>query len=242
MTDRESSPDALDRRIDAALRRRFVPSDRLASLTAPVPQRPRPSVRPWWIAAGALAAGWIAWVVLERPGPEVRPASPETERLVAVLDRPGEPEVLFCRLIGPMVEGVPSGEMHAPDLERLFNDMDTCQRGSPDAPCSAADLLGERLSETYDEEIKLLPGAASLMHGPFGSDDWPTATIVTGTVDDATSVLVADRSSNLACCVLPEFRRNSGLNLYSYKVGDVELFEITPLPEPRLLPYFPGFQ
>jgi hypothetical protein len=61
---------------------------------------------------------------------------------------------------------------------------------------------------------------------------------VTGTSDDRTAVLVADRGDTLACCVSLHLPEESGLRFFNLQVGDVVLTEITPLSEPRLLPYF----
>lgn len=247
MTDRPASPDLLDRRLDASLRRTFAPPASLDSLAAKSAERARPRRRrgsrllPWLALAGAAAAGVGLFLSrgegsatpTERSGPEPRVAS-EADTSPAV-----EPEPSFCRLVGPLVEGVPAGgTVHTPDLVRLYHDMDACQRGAEVAVCSASDGLAQRLSETYDQPLGLRPEAAGLLHGPFGDDDWPTATMFTGTSGDQTSLLVADRGSTLACCVNMDMPEGSGLRLFTWQVGEVVLTEITPSEEPRLLPYF----
>src|SRR6185503_15119432 len=139
-----------------------------------------------------------------------------------------------------LLDGEPQpGFLHSPDLERLYHDMDACQRDSSQAACGKSDFLAERLSETYGQPLALRPEAAGRLHGPFGSDEWPTATIVTGTSDGRTTVLVADRDETLACCVaIMQLPEDSGLNLITWQVGEVVLTEITPFAEPRLLTYF----
>jgi hypothetical protein len=117
--------------------------------------------------------------------------------------------------------------------------MDACQREtSSAAPCDDGDDLGARLAGIYGQPLELRPESAGLLHGPFGSDEWPTGTIVTGPAAGLTSVLVADRDATLACCVQMNLPDDSGLHLFTWQVGEVVLTEISPFAEPQLLHYF----
>lgn len=237
----ETPQDALDRRIDAALARRFAPPASLATLAARA--RPRPRIRPlvlWLAAAAALAAIGLR-VVLRRAAPVVRNGIVEVRR--TVLD-PLASEPSFCSLVGPLEDarGEP-GRVHNPDLANLYRDMDACQRSSLAVACGENDLLAERMSATYGQELGLRPEAAGLLHGPFASADWPTGTIMTGTIvtagsPDQTAVLVADHDTTLDCCVRMKLAESSGLHMFTWQVGEVVLTEITPLAEPRLLSFF----
>ena len=64
------------------------------------------------------------------------------------------------------------------------------------------------------------------------------STIFTGSSEDVTSVLVADRDTTLDCCVRMRLAADSGLNVFSWSLGDLALTEITQHVEPRLLPFF----
>jgi len=237
MNDTHPPTDALDERIDAALRRHFAPPASLETIAARAqPVRTR-TVAPWILLTASLAAGVLLYLCTrERGGVPARADRPA--ELVARRGMPLVAEPTFCRLVGPVREGEPEpGLVHSPDLERLYRDMDSCQRDSS-AACGKDDNLAERMSATYGQPLALRPEAVGRLHGPFGSDEWPTATIMTGTSDEHLTVLVADRDATLACCVQPHLAEDSGLRAFYLQVGEVVLTEITPLPEPRLLPYF----
>jgi hypothetical protein len=232
-------PDALDRRIDEALRRHFAPPASLATLAAR--SRPRRAWRrgPWLalaavaVAAGLAGLGWWGRAVTPAAREE-QPVAPEVADQTAPADVP-----TFCRVVGPVVEGaVGLGTTRAPDLARLYHDMDACQATADSSACGAGDELAERLSATYGEPLGLRPEAAGILHGPFGSEEWPTGAIVTGQADGATSVLIVDRSATLDCCVRPRLPEDSGLREFHWQVGELVLTEITPGREPRLLAYF----
>ncbi len=228
--------DALDNRIDAALRRHFVPPASLATLAAhSLP--PRKARFLPWLALAVSVAATVALLLWARRTATERRADHSAERLAAGVPLPAEST--FCRLVGPLLDGQPElGLMHSPDLERLYRDMDACQGETSTAACGTSDFLAERMSATYGQPLALRPEAAGRLHGPFGSDEWPTATIVTGTSDERTAVLVADRDTTLACCVRMQLPDDSGLHLFTLQVGEVVLTEITPYGEPRLLAYF----
>lgn len=235
MNEARSLPDALDERIDAALRRHFPLPAELETLGArSLPRRKR---RFSWlavtlaVAASVLLLFWVSRLTTR----------PEAELAVELAGggTPFQFDLSFCRLVGPLVEGQPeAGLVHSPDLERLYRDMDACQGDTSTAACGTSDFLAERMSATYGQPLALRPEAAGRLHGPFGSDEWPTATIVTSTSDARTAVLVADRDSTLACCVRMQLPDESGLHLFTLQVGEVILTEITPFAEPRLLAYF----
>jgi hypothetical protein len=56
-------------------------------------------------------------------------------------------------------------------------------------------------------------------------------------VDDQTVALVVERGAMLDCCVHPTLAEGSGLNYFTWPVGDSVLTEITPHAEPRLIDY-----
>jgi hypothetical protein len=236
MNEPDSTPDALDLCIEQALARRFDPPASLDTLAAHMLPRRRLRVGPW-LAAAAVAAFVGARFLLDGE-PRERSDGPVTDGVAVAPQDPSAPDAPFCRMIGPLVEGQPEpGWVHSPDLVRLYREMDACQRESSSA-CGAGDFLAERLSETYGQPLALRPEAAGRLHGPFGSDEWPTGTIVTGTSEERTTVLVADRGETLDCCLRMRLSQGSGLKLFTWQVGDVVLTEITPLEEPRLLAYF----
>ena len=228
-------PDALDQRIDAALRRRFaVPASLETLTTRSLPAR-RARLLPLLTLAAAVAASLFLWLWVSRAATDGRVRRVE----LAAIAPPFAVDLPFCRTVGPLLEGQPEpGRMHSPDLARLYRDMESCQRDTGAAACGLDDRLAERLSATYGQPLALRPEAAGRLHGPFGSDEWPTATIVTGTCEERTTVLVADRDATLACCVRMQLPEDSGLQLFTLRVGEVVLTEISPLSEPRMLPYF----
>jgi hypothetical protein len=235
MNEASSSPDALDERIDAALRRRFAAPASLETLAARSLPGRRARHVPRLAIAASIAASLFLWFWVNRGPDEPRERPVE----VASTTAPLRADLPFCRLVGPLLEGQPEpGLIRSPDLARLYHDMESCQGAASTAACGLDDQLAERLSATYGQTLAIRPEAAGRLHGPFGSDEWPTATIVTGTSDDRTAVLVADRDATLACCVQIELPEGSGLHTFFLSVGEVVLTEITPLSEPRLLPYF----
>lgn len=229
-----SDGDALDRRIDAALRRHYEPPASLETLVARALPSPRSRWLPWLVISASVAATVALFLWASRPSSER--AVPRAVQLASV--DPAAFVESFCRLVGPLQEGVQPGFVHSPDLERLYRDMDACQRDSSEAACGTSDFLGERLSQIYGQPIELRPEAAGRLHGPFGSDEWPTATIVTSTSEGRTTVLIAERGETLACCVDIQLPDGSDLQLIPWQVGDVVFTEITPLPEPHMLAYF----
>jgi hypothetical protein len=242
--------DELDRRIDAALRRRFEPPATLDTLAErALPRAVRSPLRraaPWLALAAAAGGGRRAAVgafgaaraaFWTRDGSATRVRGRVPLRIAsAMLDRTAFPA--SCRPVGPLLPpGTASDEVHSPDLERLYSAMDACQRSAASTPCRDDEIV-ERLRATYGSNVDLRPDAAGFLQGPFASADLPTATIVTGFAGEHTSVVVAEQDTTLECCVCLILPEDSGLNLFRWQVGNVVLTEITPLEEPRLLEYF----
>jgi hypothetical protein len=229
MNDSHREPDHLDHRIDASLRRAFEPpaslDDRAVRARRHVAGRPR--VGPWVLMAAAAAG----LVLLFRAGGE-GPAPEERRQAVASL-------VDTCSLVGPKLEGSLSAPIRT-DAARLYAEMDACQRTSELTSCDESDRLAERLGEIYGESVEFKHRAAAQeLRGPFGSDEWPTGTIVTMTEDDHTVVLVADRRDTFDCCVaMDELPEGSGLQVFTWPMGELVFAEITPLNEPRMLTLF----
>ena len=235
--------DDLDRRIDQALRRRFEPPGSLAALPARALGGTRDAQRllrllPWLLAAAAAAgvAALVHWKgASDAPA---RDADRRIELASAPAPCPAKP-VLACRPVGPLEPPSDHPEqVHSPDLQQLYATMDACQRSAAALPCSANDDLAERLVATYGSKIELRPDAVGFLQGPFASADWPTATILTGSTGEQTSVLVAERNATLDCCLCMNLPEQSGLRMFTWKVGELVLTEITPLAEPQLLELF----
>ncbi len=233
---RERELEALDRNIEASLRRIFAPPAGLESLVERS-LRPRKTRirRPWrtLVLVGGAAAGLLlAWLARERALERDTGLPPGSGSLVYEVASLLPP-------VGPLEEplGDPS-DVRAPDVDAIYRAMDACQRRSEIPPCDEQDRLAETLTRTYGEELQLEPGAAWMLRGPFSSPEWPTGTILTGVADEHTAVLVAERDSTLACCLRPELSEGSGLRMFTWRVGGLVLTEITPLGEPRLIDCF----
>ena len=241
MNENPSIAEPFERELDAGLRRRFAPPARLATLAA------RASAEAERRAARRAVAGALAWTAaaavvlgaalfLARSGApplpgHAQPAPVSPVSLVVAACTPWTPTA-------SPASAAQGSEVHSPDLVALYRTMDTCQRSAEALACGDDGELEQKLRSTYGQEVELEPGAAALLHGPFSSPEWPTAAILTGAAGNATSVLVADRDQTLACCLLVRLAEDSGLNLFTWKLGELVLTEITPLPEPRLFDCF----
>lgn len=208
-------PDELQHAIDAALRRRFpVPArpaaflDRLLADAAPATRRGGPT-RTALLAAAAAVVLLALWIGAARE----RPAPVTTA-------------------------GLTTPPAHAPDLAALYYEITTAR----DDPwtCPSPEELAAGLAATYQccDDLIVQPGAADVLEGPFDSTLWPGGTILTGDADGRTAVLIAERDTQHRCCVLPTLSEGSELEVFTWKVGDLVLTEVTPLSEPRLLDYF----
>ncbi|MEQ1894184.1 MAG: hypothetical protein ABL998_16705 [Planctomycetota bacterium] len=232
----EPEREALDQRIDAALRRRFTPPASLDSLAARVRARGRRRRLEFLLLACAavlVAARGLWW--------RARPAERRFERLRPdrlALDGAAFDAPAFCQLVGPLEEVHDPALPQAPDLVALYRAMDVCQRSSAAVACEENDELLARLQASYGPDIALRSEASGLLHGPFASAEWPTGTILTGTSEDLTTVLVAERDTTLDCCVRMRLAESSGLNVFTWNVGDLALTEISPHDEPRFLQLF----
>lgn len=227
----DGAPDELDRRLDAALRRRFEPPASLDGLAARLSaRRRRRRLEFLFLACAALVlAGLGLWWL-------ARPARPRFERFRPALDVAAVPA--SCSPVGPLEDSRDPARPQAPDLVALYRAMDACQRSSAAVACDENDELLARLRASYGPDVALRSEAAGLLHGPFASAEWPTGTILTGTSEDLTTVLVAERDATLDCCVRMRLAESSGLNVFTWSVGDLALTEISPHDEPRFLQLF----
>jgi hypothetical protein len=225
--------DPLDMRLDASLRRLFTPPGGIGELALrpeTAPGQGRPASWPTALLAAAAAA-LLLWLFVRSSDPVAPRSEPASGAAGALAGLPP---------VGPLEEcqaGEPSA-VRAPDLTVLYRAMDACQRGPALQACGDEDRLAETLGATYGEEVRIRPGAAALLHGPFSSPEWPTGTILTGQADEQTAVIVAESHETLACCLSVELAEDSGLRFFTWRVGDLVLTEITPLEEPRLLEFF----
>ena len=124
------------------------------------------------------------------------------------------------------------------DLAALYYEITTAR----DDPwtCPSPEELAAGLAETYDccRELRVSPHAAEVFEGPFDSTLWPGGTILTGAAEGQTAILIAELDTTHRCRVLPTLAQESGLQVFTWQVGDLVLTEVTPLSEPRLLDYF----
>lgn len=234
--------DELDRRLDQALRRRFEAPATLDDLCArALAPRPRGrALRPWMLLAAAAAVALFLFVPWRSAREDERAEPvPRRERVATLAPVPASTVSPACRRSGPFESPTARpGQVHSPDLVQLYVTMDACQRSAAQSPCSEADDLALQLAATYGGEIELRPDALGFLQGPFGSADLPTATILTGSSENHTSVLVAERGATLDCCLCMSLPPQSGLRMFTWQVGALVLTEITPLAEPRLLEFF----
>ena len=250
MRDHEHRPPALDARLDESLRARFAPPVDLEERVARWRTHARPlrarslGARSLWdgrvkrlVLAAAAAAVVLVGLWLRARGGE--PAPSVVARL-EVLERlgPRAPAARDFPPVGPLHEPTPEVELHSADLTHLYTVMDAAQRGAASVACGEDDQLAERLHKTYGQEVELEPGASGFLHGPFASAEWPTGTILTGSADDMTSVLIADHDDTLACCLRMSLDEDSGLNLFTWRVGEIVLTELTPRGQPLLISCF----
>jgi len=233
MKDRPDPSDELDRRIDGALKRRFQPPASLDTLATRLAPRPR-RLWPRLLLVTCAAAALLLLFLMRREDPlpaRIERLSPE--RLARI-------EPFQCPSVGPLEEAreLDPARPQAPDLLALYRTMDACQRSTEAVACDENDELVARLRASYGPEVSLAAGASGLLHGPFASAEWPTATILTGSSEDLTTVLVAERDATVDCCVRLRLAESSGLNVFTWSVGDLALTEISPHDEPRFLQLF----
>jgi len=217
--------DRLDDALDASLARSFgVPEDPTAGLRhlltseEPSPalpgERPRPSSWLSMVLAFAAAAvlGLVSW--LEREAPPHGPVAMQG------------------------LDDVPATSVREPDLTTLYYEISTALENP--FLCPSPKGLADELSASYDccEELRVDPNVTDLLEGPFDSAQWPGGTILTGRAGDSTAVLIADLDSTYRCCVRPQIPEEGELEVFTVRLGDLVLTEVTPLSEPHLLDYF----
>ena len=251
----------LQQRIDGRLRERFaVPEPPLSELGPFEPASaerlggarggssslagPR-STGPLGRAVTLLAAAAVLILVVEFGRRAAREPVAEPSREVAKLDadvpRGAERTLEKLGPVGPLEELDP-GQAYAeplePDLSAVYAEATVCG-DSWVAACDVVDDLGATLAAQYGEDLRLRNESARLFNGPFASSEWPTGTVLTGYLDEEPVVLVAERDDTMRCCVrVVEPPPESGLNVFSWSVGEVFLTEITPHSEPRFIDSF----
>lgn len=224
----------LDLAIDASLRRRFTPPAGLeARLELPPARGTRGGGLGRWATLAAFlaaAAALVALLLRSEPTVLLEPVT-GPGRIARV--RVGLPPSA-APAIGPLAEACESACEIRPDFVRLYQSMAAAHRSQVVSACGEGDHLTELLENTYGPGVQLAPGAAQRLHGPFGSEEWPTGTILTGTIDGQMSLLIFESDRVLSCCADLQIPSESGLNAFTWFVGDVAYTEITPLEEPRL--------
>lgn len=234
---------ALQRAIDASLRRTFAPPaslrlpPALARDTGPSPAR-RAASRPALTRAAtwaALAAAAALVLVVTRFGGE---EEPEPGRLVRL--PPQAQDVPEERVAAGIPDEV---EVVVPDLERLYAQV--VERPPTLVAClSPAELrdshagLRAMLDARYGPEVRMKPEAETVLQGPFPSSEWPSGTIFASLVAGAPSVLIAERTAHVRCCVQVDLPVQSPLRVFTWTYGDMQLTELTTLDEPRLIDLF----
>lgn len=221
----------LDLAIEDSLRRRFTPPAGLET-RLPLPHARGGGLGHLGLLGAALAAAAALLALLLRSEPAVLLEPVGGPAHVAHVPAPPLPSAMPA--IGPLEEACESACDIRPDFVRLYQSMAAAHRAQAVSACGEGDRLTELLEQTYGPGVRLAPGAAQRLHGPFGSVEWPTGTILTGTIDGQMSLLIFESDRVLSCCADLEVPRESGLNAFTWFVGDVAYTEITPLEEPRL--------
>lgn len=142
--------------------------------------------------------------------------------------------------VGPLVDATEArdrGPTATPDLETLYSEAVAWASDRSQRVCGIGDRLAGALLSNYGEDVQLRPGAEGRLQGPFGSSEWPTGMILTGSTDAVPAVLVAERHDQLTCCLNLELPPDSDLQVFTWRVGEMFLTEITPSAEPLLLDY-----
>jgi hypothetical protein len=218
----ENTKNPIDKRIDDALARRFpIPEDSAAFLPgltagAKVATGPKKSSLSVPLVLMLAAAATLLFIMSSWFNGQPGLQQPSIVREVARL---------------PM-------RMNEPNLATLYYEVSTAL----DDPfiCLSPEGLAKEFAANYDccEELRVHPKISDLLEGPFDSSQWPSGTIMTGQVGNGTAVLIADLDSTYNCCVRPQLPEESELEVFTMRLGDLVLTEITHLSEPRLLDYF----
>jgi hypothetical protein len=229
MKDNQFDPDAaLERRIDASLRRSFTPPERATWLPADARARVRLGPRPGIggrerfellaAAAGLLALGALGWLLRARAEPPQRIA--RVEPVTATLaTAPAAPL------------SAPAAAAPELDFDALYNRL-IASEGS--ASTDGNEELSSKLVQRYETCLDLVTPDCAL-RGPYAAPEWPSATLLLGYClgDDPTpSLLVVDDQTMLGCASAP---RPGALSPFYREVGGLAVWEISPRAEPRLL-------
>ncbi len=236
---------SLHRSVEEALLRSFpVPrsplahlsAQELASLEEPLPRVPwrltlqRAAAAVVLIAGGAL----VSTLWHERPATVHEQAAGGRPAFdpISAADYAAEPA--GCDLLEPL----------RPDLESLYASI--IELPVPQGTCSdqeeaGSDGLARLLASRYGTEFRLTPGADRSLFGPHSSEEWPSGMVLSGYPDGPEAlpvVLIAEDDSYHSCCVHAAASPESGLQVYTWRVGDVLLTELSPHDEPRFLESF----
>ncbi len=222
---------ALQRRIDAALGRRFAPPGGLAPMSAPssvpAPRGVAAHRGAWLAAAAALLLGLALGLAL------LRPEQRSPQEVARAPDAAAQPQADpgTAPAAGEELSPLPA----LPDLERLYARL--AGPGGPLGPAgsSAGELdLSSELALRYDACFDLGAPSCALL-GPYSAPEWPSATVLVGYCDGAgraPSLLVVDDQTMRGCGFAPD----TGELLPFYKeVNGLAVWEISPRAEPQLL-------
>lgn len=134
--------------------------------------------------------------------------------------------------------------LDSPDLATLYHEV-VASAGSPDGrdpACesrAAGDSLLATLRERHGTGLRA-SGDAQQLAGPFPFEGWRGGTVLAGFPEGGgmPSVLVAESTSELDCCIDLKSPRDPDLNVFTWPVGDTVLLEITREERPRFLDRF----
>lgn len=221
----------------------------------PLARRERSTWRLTGLLAGSAAALLFLMWTTGGPGggPDSVPVShlrADLAALEALASGPGQPgtergtalgQDADIASVGPMQDtqaGIPLERVESPDLETLYSEATALAADRSLSVCGAGGELAGVIESSYGQRVNLRTEAEGRLQGPFASTQWPTGVILAGGSAEAPAVLVAERDSIHDCCLALQLPEDSHLKLFTWRVGDLVLTEITPLEEPRLLDSF----
>jgi len=223
----------LERAIEASLRRTFAPpAARGTSAARGLPADGRAvllGALPW-AGLAALAAALLLFL-----RPALRPQVPTPSAALARAETPPA--------LAPAAPPERGAGLVVPDLERLYAEVvesppTTPACISPEELAESEEDRREMLDARYGPDLRLKPEAAALLQGPFPCAEWPSGTIFSSLSPDTPSVLIAERSEHVECCVRVDLPPESPLRVFTWTHGGLHLTEVTPLAEPHLIELF----
>jgi hypothetical protein len=107
----------------------------------------------------------------------------------------------------------------------------------PDVICADDDEFERWFLNRFRRPLRLaaLPDAAEALGLGYGNTITPATIYILAEVDGARIIVFVDRLNRGR---EPELTEGSGLRLFKGAVGDLALYEVSPLAEARLLPHF----